>query len=176
MHRDLCNLSVISIQHPCGGIVPHIGHRVGTDAQVKQVKFLLECRELVVQCPQDLASFRPSEHIVLASFGYSIPEQGKYGYKFGGCLDIEVVHVHGSHDALWAVAHGILQLAKRDENLHTVIVQMGIGFDGRRETACRLKVTVVLFLPLAHLLKLCGNGILQKGCFLLAVNLVFDFA
>ena len=50
-HRYLCDFSVVPVQHPSGGIVPYIGHRVGADAQVEQIELFLKCGKLVVQCP-----------------------------------------------------------------------------------------------------------------------------
>ena len=52
---------------------------------------------------------------------------------------------------------------------------MGTGFQRGCETACRFKVAVVFLLPLAHLLELCCNGVLQQGGLLLTVHLIFDF-
>jgi hypothetical protein len=83
----------------------------------------------------------------------------------------QVVHTHACHDALWIVLDGGLQLGESDENPHSVIIQVGIGFQRRGITVHGFQVAVVLLFPFVYLVELGSYCILQQCGLVLS----FDF-
>ena len=135
------------------------------------MQFLAEGTQLVVQCPQRLAPFRTSQHVLFASLGDCIFQQCEDGHQFRGGLHIQVVHREGGNDALRIIVDGLAHLTQGDEYLHSIVVQIGTGFEGRGITAGGFQITVVLLLPFVYLCELCGDGVLQQGC----LGLTLDF-
>ena len=127
------------------------------------MQLLAEGTQLVVQCPQRLAPFRTSQHVLFASFGDCIFQQCEDGHQFRGGLHIQVVHREGGNDALRIIVDGLAHLTQGDEYLHSIVVQIGTGFEGRGITTGGFQITVVLLLPFVYLGELCGDGILQQG-------------
>ena len=95
------------------------------------MQLLAEGTQLVVQCPQRLAPFRTSQHVLFASFGDCIFQQCEDGHQFRGGLHIQVVHREGGNDALRIIVDGLAHLTQGDEYLHSIVVQIGTGFEGR---------------------------------------------
>ena len=69
------------------------------------------------------------------------------------------------------IVDGLAHLTQGDEYLHSIVVQIGTGFEGRGITTGGFQITVVLLLPFVYLGELCGDGILQQG----SLGLTFDF-
>ena len=165
------NITVSSLNHPCSHAVPYVGHRVELDAQTELVQLLIEGSKFVVQCPESLTALCSSKHILLASFGNSLPKCRIDGNQFCGRLDIEVVHAHAGDNALRIVSDGLFEVTETDEDAYSVIIERRTSLQRRCIAVNSLQVAVVLLLPLTDLRELGSYRVLEKGRLLLIVYL-----